>query len=265
MSWIKYQAGMQWMLFASVFLMVAIWETVGQRRLLNCPAERRWANHGFLLILSTIIGLVIFRVSAVALAGAAASNRFGLLNKPWLPFFLRLVCTIVVLDFIRYLTHRAFHSVHILWRIHEVHHSDPDYDVSTAARFHPLEAMVDQAVFLAGIALLAPPPAAVFSAELVSTALNVFVHANASLPASTERFWRRVVITPDLHRIHHSEELTGQSSNFGQTFCFWDRLFGTYRQSQEMSDQAIITGITGLQKASSLDIRFMLSEPFRRP
>ena len=264
MSWIKYQAGAQWMLFTCAFLLVAVWETIDQRRPLGRPPEKRWANHGVLLILSTVLGLAVFRVTAVAFAGMAVSSGFGILNKPWLPFILKLACAIIALDFIRYLAHRAFHSVPFLWRIHEVHHSDPDYDASTAARFHPLEAVIDQAVLLAGIALLAPPPAAVFSSELLATALNVFVHANASLPDRAERLLRRLVITPDLHRVHHSEEITEQSSNFGQTFCCWDRLFGTYRQRQEIGDRTVVTGIKGLQNAGSMEIQFMLSEPFRR-
>jgi sterol desaturase/sphingolipid hydroxylase (fatty acid hydroxylase superfamily) len=263
MSWIKYQAGWQWMLFAATFLAVAIWETVSQRRPLNWPAERRWANHALLLILSTIVGFLVFRLSAVAVAGMTAASGFGLLNKPWLPFALQWACAIFVLDFIHYGTHRAFHSVPILWRIHEVHHSDPDYDVSTAARFHPLESLADRAVFLTGVVLLAPPPVAVFSTDLISTALNAFVHANASLPDSVERFSRRFIITPDMHRIHHSEELDGQAANFGQIFCCWDRLFGTYQRGQSRG-QSITTGIKGLQNARSLEIGFMLREPFRQ-
>ena len=263
MSWIKYQAGLQWLLFAATFLAVAIWETACQRRPLKFPPEKRWANHGVLLILSTIVGSLVFRMSAVAMAGMAATTRLGLLNKPWLPFAVKWACAIVVLDFVRYATHRAFHSVPMLWRVHEVHHSDPDYDASTAARFHPLESLVDRAVFVTGVVLLAAPPVAVFSADLISTALNVFVHANASLPVGIESFTRRLIITPDLHRIHHSEDLDGQATNFGQIFGCWDRLFGTYRQGQAIRDQGINTGVKGLQNAVSLEVQFMLREPFR--
>ena len=123
--------------------------------------------------------------------------------------------------------------------------------------------MIDQAVFLASIFLIAPPPGAVFSSELMSTALNVFVHANASLPHWAERFLRRMVITPDLHRIHHSQEPSEQSGNFGQTFCCWDRLFGTYLEFDQTGDRAVITGIKGLQNGDSAGIQFMLREPFR--
>ena len=170
----------------------------------------------------------------------------------------------MLLDLSRYWTHRAFHSVPFLWRIHEVHHSDPDYDVSTAGRFHPAEVLLEQAGYLLAIAILAPPVIAVFASELIALVLNLFAHANASLPGSLEGALRLAIITPDLHRIHHSEEVQEQQTNFGQTFTCWDRWFGTLANASATGEKERNTGIRELRNSGSLRLRFTLSEPFRR-
>ena len=122
----------------------------------------------------------------------------------------------------------ASFTLPLLWRVHEVHHSDPDYDVSTAARFHPIEVVSVQGAYLAAVALLAPPPIAVFLSELLTVVLNLFAHANASFPRKVEKCLGIVFMTPDVHRIHHSADEADHSRNFGQTFIWWDRIFGTY-------------------------------------
>lgn len=191
-----------------------------------------------------------------------AGNRFGVLNRHWMPWSLRFIAAVVLLDLVRYLAHRAFHAVGFLWRIHEVHHSDPDYDVSTAIRFHPLEVVLDQLVFLLAVAVLAPPVAAVFASELLTTAINFFSHANGSLHRWAERMLGWGIITPGIHRIHHSVEITDQSKNFGQTFCWWDRLFGTFQEP--VRDRVFVTGIKERRDLNSLGIAFMLRAPFER-
>jgi sterol desaturase/sphingolipid hydroxylase (fatty acid hydroxylase superfamily) len=175
---------------------------------------------------------------------------------------VRCAATILLLDLLNYAAHRTFHSVSFLWRVHEVHHSDPDYDVSTAARFHPIEVVGVQGAHLAVIALLAPPALAVFIAGLLTEVLNLFVHANASLPGWVERWLRIVFITPDLHRIHHSEDIGEQQRNLGQTFAFWDRLFGTFQQDEPRAGE-ITTGLKGFQNAESFGLGFMLMGPFQ--
>jgi sterol desaturase/sphingolipid hydroxylase (fatty acid hydroxylase superfamily) len=253
-----------WTLFAVLFLAFAVWESFRPKRPLSFSTERRWGRHALLLAVSGAAQTAIFRVPPVVLAAAVASSRFGILNRPWLPFTLRCVIAVLALDLTHYGTHRILHSVPCLWRVHEVHHSDPDYDVSTAARFHPLEVVAVQGVYLGVVALLAPPPAAVFAAELLTVALNLFAHANVSVPPGTEKLLRRVIITPGLHRIHHSEVVAEQSHNLGQTFPWWDRLFGTYLAQPAAGEEGIVTGITGLRNDQSLGFGFMLAEPFRR-
>ena len=223
---------------------------------------RRWGSHAVVFTVSSLASGVIFRVSGVVVAAMVAGGRFGVLNRMWLPWGLRFVAAVALLDLVRYLTHRAFHAVGFLWRIHEVHHSDPDYDVSTAVRFHPFELMLDQAVFLAAVAILTPPVAAVFASELLTTAMNFFAHANGSLPRWAERVLGWGIITPGIHRIHHSEEITDQSRNFGQSFCCWDRLFGTFQEP--IRGRVYVTGIKELRDGHSLGIGFMLRSPFER-
>jgi len=251
-----------WTLFVVTFLAMATWESFRPVRRLAWPAERRWSRHAILLLISGIAMTAAFRISPVLLAAATANSRFGILNREWIPFVVRCGATILLLDLVTYATHRAFHSVPLLWRVHEVHHSDPDYDVSTAARFHPIEVVLVQGAHLVMILLLAPPPIAVFASGLFTVVLNLFVHANASLPRWAELPLRRVFITPDLHRIHHSEDIVEQGRNLGQTFIWWDRLFGTYASRALDLDGGRI-GLKGLQNEQSLGLGFMLAEPFQ--
>jgi sterol desaturase/sphingolipid hydroxylase (fatty acid hydroxylase superfamily) len=258
-----FQSTTYWIAFVGAFLAVAVWESFQPKRPLSGPAERRWGSHAVLLLVSTLLVKVVLRVSPVVVATAVAGSRWGILNRPWLPFAVRCAATLLLLDLTNYLVHRTYHAVGFLWRVHEVHHSDPDYDVSTAGRFHPLEVLIGQTGLLSVIALSAPPPAAVFAAELLTLLINFFVHANVSLPVPVERVLRTVIITPGLHRIHHSEEMEEQGTNLGQTFSWWDRLFGTYLDEPDSGEDRLVTGVKGLQTPASAGLGFMLSEPFR--
>jgi sterol desaturase/sphingolipid hydroxylase (fatty acid hydroxylase superfamily) len=250
----------EWALFIGTFLGTAVWETFLPRQKSEWSVARRWGGHALLYAISGIASSVVFRSGAVALAAAVSGSRYGLLNKPGLPLLFRFLLALTLMDLVRYGTHRLFHSVAFLWRIHEVHHSDPDYDVSTAVRFHPLEAMLDQAIFLAAVWILAPSPAAVFLSQLMTAGVNLFAHANASLPSAVERLLNTAIVTPDVHRIHHSAAIDDQSHNFGQTFSWWDRLFGTWRARRSEKEFAI--GIEGLRDERTIRVAFMLREPF---
>ena len=228
MPWAQIDGRAYWVCFVTAFLVVAIWESARPKRQLSSPAGRRWKNHGLLLVIAIAVSTLLLRVSPVALALAVAGSRFGVLNRPWLPSMVRCVITVAILDLLQYGIHWCFHHVPWMWRIHQVHNSDPDYDVSTAARFHPLEVLGSQGTRMVVIALMAPPVAGVLLAELLSVILNLSAHANASLPERLERALRLAFVTPDLHRIHHSREIAEQNRNLGQTFPWWDRLFGTF-------------------------------------
>ena len=253
----------RWTAFVTTFVVVAAWESFQPRRELSSPAERRWRNHGALLLVTAIVNTSVLRIGPVALAVMVSGSRFGILNKPVLPFFVRCAITIAALDMVQYWAHRSMHYVWLLWRVHRVHHSDPDYDVSTAARFHPLEDLYAQGLRFAAVAILAPPAAGVFVTEVMTEIVNLLVHANASLPSWLERGLRWIVITPDLHRIHHSQDIDEQQDNLGQTFVWWDRLFGTYRGAASASETDFRTGLAGLEGRDEIGVAVMLAEPFQ--
>ena len=263
MTWQHIESVTYWSLFVAAFLSVAVWETRRPRRDLTVPAERRWGTHAILLTLAALCTTLVLRAAPVAFAAAAAAGgRTGALSQPWLPWWASGIATVLLLDLTKYGTHRLFHSVPWLWRVHQVHHSDPDFDVSTSARAHPMEAVATQAAYLLAIFLTLPPPGAVLAAELLALALSFFEHANASLPDGLERYVRKVLITPDVHRIHHSVNVDEQLHNYGEIFPWWDRLFGTYLSSLGHND-ALRVGIKGLEGPGTLGIGFMLAEPFR--
>lgn len=262
MHWARIESGAYWLVFVAAFLGVAIWESFRPNRDLTVAPGRRWGNHGVLLIVCTVLSLAIYRASPVVLAASVEGSRFGLLNKPWLPLVARFILTLLVLDLVKYALHRACHSVALLWRVHQVHHSDPDFDVSTAFRVHPIELIVTQLGYFGVIAALAPPPVAVLIAELASTFHSFIGHANARLPEWLEKPARLIFVTPDMHRIHHSEEIGEQNRNLGDIFPWWDRLFGTYIDAPAAGQAGMVTGLKGFQNAGSLRVPFMLGQPF---
>ncbi len=247
------------------FFILAVWESLRPWRNLTQSNERRWLAHGILFAGAVVFQSVLIRSSPLVLALAVADKPWGLLNRSWLPWPAQFAIAIPLLDLVHYATHRLFHAFRFAWRIHEVHHSDTDYDVSVAVRFHPLEVTGSRVLYLAAIAMLAPPLAAVFISEVHSTLLNTLVHANIAWPPRLERVLRLIFITPDLHRIHHSIDLAEQNSNFGQTLVWWDRLFGTLRANATLSPAAgFATGVTGLPVGAYQGKAALFTAPFQR-
>jgi sterol desaturase/sphingolipid hydroxylase (fatty acid hydroxylase superfamily) len=261
--WVSIEANLYWILFSAALLAVALWEVVRPWRRASKQLVRRWCNHGLMVCVSSVAGMLIYRASVVMVAVAVANSRFGLLNRVWLPLAVRWLLGFVLLDLLRYALHRAFHAVPLLWRVHQVHHSDPDFDLSTGLRNHPFETLAAQAVLCGVIAVLTPPPAAVLAMELVALAQAFFSHANANLPASIERRLGMILITPQMHRVHHSEEIREQSANLGEVLPWWDRIFGTFLQAPEAGFDAMRIGLKGLQDPANAGLLFMLAQPFR--
>jgi len=262
--WERIESYSYWVLFVGAFLAVAAWESFRPRRELSVAPERRWGRHALILIVCTLINVGLYRVSPVVVAMAFAGSRYGLLNKPWIPFAGRCILAILLLDLTKYAIHRAFHSVSFLWHVHRVHHSDPDFDVSTSVRVHPIEVVVMQGAYFAVIALFAPPVMGVLIAELLSAFESFFGHANASLPEWAEKPLRLLFVTPDMHRIHHSEEVEEQFTNYGDCFPWWDRLCRTYLAEPAAGRDQMVVGIKGCQNDASLNVAFMLTQPFLR-
>jgi sterol desaturase/sphingolipid hydroxylase (fatty acid hydroxylase superfamily) len=262
-SLIRIESGAYWVVLAAAFLSVAVWESFRAKRELMVSPSRRWGNHGLVFVAGTLLSLIVYRGSPLLIAAWAEGNRFALLNRAWLPFPVRCIVAFLLLDLVRYGLHRLVHSVTLLWRFHQVHHSDPDFDVSTTFRVHPIELVVTSAGYFGAIVILGAPPLAVLIAELANVAVGIWTHANASLPEWLDKPLRLIFVTPDMHRIHHSEEIQEQNRNLGEIFPWWDRLFGTY-VSVPAAGEGMVLGMSGLQNEGSLSFAFMLKQPFLR-
>ena len=262
MQWVRTEEYVYWGMVTAAFLSVAVWETFRPRRALLVPCERRWTRHAVLLVICSVATALVLRATPVVIALRVAGSRFGVFNKAWAPFAVRCALAIVALDLLRYAVHRAFHTVPILWRIHQVHHADPDFDLTTGARVHPLEVLLLQGATLGAIALLAPPVVSVLIVEVTFCFQSFFGHANAALPPGTERVLRRFYITPDIHRIHHSDVIAEQGKNLGDIFPWWDHIFGTYQAEPAAGQKGMAVGMRGLPKERSMQLGFMLAQPF---
>jgi sterol desaturase/sphingolipid hydroxylase (fatty acid hydroxylase superfamily) len=201
--------------------------------------------------------------SAIAFAAFAAGEGWGLLNHLALPGWVTMLAAVVLLDLVVYLQHVLFHSVPALMRLHAVHHADPDFDLTTGIRFHPLEILISTAIKLAAIAALGIAAPAVLAFEVLLNATAMFNHANASLPRVADAVLRWFVVTPDMHRVHHSVQYDESSSNFGFNLPWWDRLFGTYRPQPRLGHDAMEIGVDAFRSAEDLRLDQLLIQPFR--
>jgi sterol desaturase/sphingolipid hydroxylase (fatty acid hydroxylase superfamily) len=240
-------------------------------------AERRWPRRGdarwawrqfhnfALTALGTLLVRLCFPVLAVGAAFWVEAHHIGLLHllaaPPWLAFGVALAA----LDLIIYFQHRLFHRVPWLWRLHRVHHSDLAFDTSLALRFHPLELGLSMLIKIGAVLLLGAPPLAVLVFELLLSVGALFTHADLALPESVDRVLRRLLVTPDMHRVHHSPERDETDSNFGFHLAVWDRLFGTYRAQPRSGHQAMTIGLEHYRSASEQRLWALLRQPFTRP
>jgi sterol desaturase/sphingolipid hydroxylase (fatty acid hydroxylase superfamily) len=251
--------------FFGVFGLMAVWELAAPRRALRVSRAVRWTSNLGLVVLNTLLLRLLVPATALGMATAAASHGWGLLHQVQVPFWLAVLASVVILDFVIWLQHVMVHAVPLLWRLHRVHHADPDYDLTTGARFHPLEILLSMLIKLAAVALLGPPLVAVVIFEVLLNATAMFNHGNVRLPAGLDRVLRLFVVTPDMHRVHHSVEDDETNSNFGFNLPWWDRLLGTYRDQPRGGHEAMVIGIrdhTDPREVARLP--GMLALPFRR-
>jgi sterol desaturase/sphingolipid hydroxylase (fatty acid hydroxylase superfamily) len=214
--------------FLAVFAALALWEWAAPARAPRLSRALRWRANLGLAVLNTVVLRVVLPGSALAFAALAAVDGWGLLNRVALPAWLAVLAGVVVLDLVIYFQHVLFHSVPALARLHAVHHADPDFDLTTGIRFHPLEILLSSLIKFAAIAALGAPVLAVLAFEILLNATAMFNHANVSLPAWLEPWVRRLLVTPDMHRTHHSVIEAERNSNYGFCLSVWDRLLGTY-------------------------------------
>jgi len=217
--------------FFGMLLLIGLWEILAPRRTLKISKLLRWTNNLGLVFFNSVLLRLIFPAAAVGMAAFAQQHGWGILNYYSIHPLLAIVLSIIAMDFIIYLQHVMVHAVPVLWRLHRVHHADLDYDVTTGARFHPIEIILSMLIKLATIVVLGPPVVAVIIFEITLNAMAMFNHGNIGLPAGLDKLLRFFVVTPDMHRVHHSVEDDETNSNFGFNLSWWDRLFGTYREA----------------------------------
>ncbi len=258
-----HEAAIRLAFFAGVFVLMGVWELAAPKRAFALPRSRRWPGNVALVVLDAFALRIVFPGAAVGMAVLAEERGWGLLRYFECPEPLAFVLSVLALDLVIYLQHVMFHAVPLLWRLHRVHHADLGFDVSTGTRFHPLEILLSMALKGFLIAALGPPPVAVLVFEVLLNATSMFNHGNVRIPERIDRVLRRFVVTPDMHRVHHSIEEDEANSNFGFYLPWWDRLFGTYREAPRVPHEDLSIGIRGLREPAEV-ARFsaMLRLPF---
>lgn len=258
----------QELLLRSVFCfgilgIMTLWERHFPSRRLSVSSSLRWGSNLGLVVLNTVLLRAGFPLAAVGFAGLSVEQGWGLFNVLELPGWLVILPSVMVLDLVIYWQHVMFHALPTLWRLHKVHHADRDFDVTTGLRFHPIEIFLSMGIKVAAIALLGAPPVAVLIFEVLLNATAMFNHGNVSLPRPLDRLLRWVVVTPDMHRVHHSVIVQETNSNYGFNLPWWDYLFGTYRARPAKGNQGMTIGLTEYQNTLRVaQLPWMLLLPF---
>ena len=230
--------------FVGVLAVMALWEIMAPKRALTVSKTVRWVNNLGLVFLNSFVVKFVLPTSSIGLAAYAVSQGWGIFNfYSDIPVWFTMLASIVIMDFVIYLQHVMVHAVPVLWRFHRVHHADLDFDVTTGARFHTLEIILSMFIKFATILLLGPPVVAVVIFEVVLNAMAMFNHGNVGLPRGLDKILRFFIVTPDMHRVHHSIEDDEANSNFGFNLSWWDRLFGTYRDQPRAGHKNMTIGI----------------------
>ena len=248
--------------YVAVLGIMATWEFIAPRRPLTASKLCRWGGNLTIVILNTAIARLFFMGGVVATAMMVQERGWGLFNLVEGPVWLEISLAIVALDLIIYLQHQVFHYVPLLWRFHMMHHSDLDLDVSSGVRFHPVEIIVSTGVKALSVLLLGAAPLAVVIFEIVLNATALFNHSNVRMPLKFERWLRYVIITPDMHRVHHSKDVRETNSNYGFNVPWWDRLFGTYCAEPALGQLGMKIGLEHLGPPVCLNLFMMLRFPF---
>lgn len=249
--------------FAVVFVVMAAWEVLAPRRHQPIGRGLRWPSNLGIVALDVAIVRLLFPMSAVALALLAEVQEWGLLQAWQVPAWVAVPIAVLVLDLVIYLQHVLFHAVPALWKLHRMHHADLGFDVTTGARFHPIEIVLSTVIKLTVLAALGAPAVAVLVFEVLLSATAMFNHSNVHLPVRVDRVLRWFVVTPDMHRVHHSIVVRETNSNFGFNIPWWDRLFGTYRDQPAVGHERMTIGIEQFRDQAEQRLDRMLTQPFR--
>ncbi len=250
--------------FAGLFAVFAVWELLAPRRTQHHSRSVRWLNNLAIMVLNGLIVRLGIPLAAVGTAIVAQDQNLGLLNLVSLPAWFAMIVAILALDLILYLQHLVFHHVDFLWRLHRMHHADLEVDVTTGLRFHPIEIVLSMAIKMAAVLVLGAPVVAVIAFEVLLNASSLFNHANIRIPEKVDRIMRYFIVTPDMHRVHHSVVRQETNSNFGFNVPWWDYLFGTYRASPQAGHLGMKVGIEYFRTQRDLWLDHLLLQPFRK-
>lgn len=266
-SWIEQEWLLRLIPFIGVFALMALWEIRAPRRILSVPKSRRWFNNLGLVVFNSLLLRLVFPSAAVGVALFTNAEQWGLLahiavlsDAP----LLALILGVLLLDCLIWAQHRLFHTIPVLWRLHRMHHADLDLDVTSGLRFHPLEILLSMIIKTVAIVVLGLPVMAVLVFEILLNASAMFNHANVRLPSRVDKWLRLIIVTPDMHRVHHSWHLDEAHSNFGFNLPWWDRLFGTYRAQPRDGHQGMTIGLHQFRETRDLQLDRLLIQPFVR-
>ena len=249
--------------FATVFALMAAWEVLAPRRPQASGRAQRWPSNLGILALDALLVRVLFPTAAVGAALWAEVQGIGLLHMAGAPAWAAVALAVLLLDLAVWAQHLVFHQVPLLWRVHRMHHADTEFDVTTGLRFHPIEILLSMLVKIAVVVMLGAPAVAVVLFEVLLNAASQFSHGNVRLPARLEHALRRLLVTPEMHRVHHSVLRDEHDSNFGFCLSVWDRLFGTYRTEPAAGQLGMAIGLEHFRDPEESRLDRLLTQPFR--
>ena len=259
----KYEPAIRFGFFFGILALMLLWEAIAPRRQCSVPRLMRWLSNVGLLLLGTMVLRAVFPLAAVGVAAIAQDRNWGLLHLISLAPWQTVLLSIVALDFTVYLQHVLFHALPTLWRLHQVHHTDLDFDATTGVRFHPLEILLSMVIKIAVVWALGTPAIAVLIFEVLLNATSLFNHGNVRLPVQLDRLLRWFVVTPDMHRVHHSMLPQETNRNFGFNLPWWDYLFGTYQDRPSSGYQKMVVGVAAYQQDRRVEqLHWLLILPF---
>jgi len=249
--------------FAAVFATMALWELVAPRRRQAVGRLGRWPGNLGVVVIDTLLVRLIFPTAAVGVALVAQVGGWGLLPALDAPSWLAIIIAVIALDLAIYLQHVLFHAVPVLWRLHRMHHADLEIDVTTGARFHPIEILLSMAIKLGVVAALGAPAVAVLIFEVLLNATSMFNHSNVKMPERVDAIVRKLIVTPDMHRVHHSVDPRETHTNFGFNLSIWDRLSGLYKAQPKLGHEGMTIGLPVFRDPGELRLDRMLLQPLR--
>ncbi len=259
---LEHEPGIRLTFFFGILVLVTTWELLAPRRSLTTSKTSRWFSNLSIVLIDSLAVRLLMPLQAVGVALFVAKHGWGILNNVTLPDWAGIVLGILGLDLVIYLQHAMFHAIPVFWRLHRMHHTDLDFDVTTGVRFHPIEIFLSMGIKMAAVMVLGASAIAVVLFEVLLNATSMFNHGNVRLPGRIDRMLRLLVVTPEMHRVHHSVVIQEHNSNFGFNFPWWDRLLGTYQDQPARGHAGMAIGLSQFREPKRLTLLRLLILPF---